>query len=142
MDGMVIGLVWGGREDRPGNIPNARAVARELRRMGFEVSEGIDLDHGGMKRLIGDFLRGAATARTAVVFYAGHGMQIERRVVVQPTVFCVGEYVIPRLEFFVHDFLPHQRPAPRAFVREGELRALASGYSSSELSPSSSSSSS
>ena len=60
------------------NPPNdARAVARELRRMGFEVSEGIDLDHAAMKRLIGDFLRGAATARTAVVFYAGHGMQID-----------------------------------------------------------------
>ena len=45
--------------------------------MGFEVIDGVDVDHIGMKRLIADFLRSASTARTAVVFYAGHGIQID-----------------------------------------------------------------
>ena len=45
--------------------------------MGFEVSDGIDLDRAAMTGLIADFLRAAATANTAVLFYAGHGVQID-----------------------------------------------------------------
>ena len=60
------------------NPPNdARMVAKSLRDIGFEVSEGIDLDRAAMENLLRDFMRGAVTARTAVVFYAGHGMQID-----------------------------------------------------------------
>ncbi len=59
------------------NPPNdARALAGSLRGMGFEVSEGIDLDHTAMQRTISEFLHDAATARIALVFYAGHGVQI------------------------------------------------------------------
>lgn len=59
------------------NAPNdARALAVTLRGMGFEVSEGIDLDHTAMQRTISEFLHDAATARIALVFYAGHGIQI------------------------------------------------------------------
>ena len=61
----------------PNPANDARVIAKNLRDMRFEVSEGIDLDRPGMKKLIGDFLRGAATARVAVLFYAGHGIQIE-----------------------------------------------------------------
>src|SRR5262249_57280537 len=57
------------------NPPNdARTVAKSLRAIGFEVSEGIDLDRAAMEKLMREFIRGAITARTAVVFYAGHGM--------------------------------------------------------------------
>jgi len=60
------------------NPPNdARTVAKSLRAIGFEVSEGIDLDRAAMEKLLREFIRGAITARTAVVFYAGHGMQID-----------------------------------------------------------------
>ena len=60
------------------NPPNdARVIARNLRDMGFEVSDGIDLDRAAMTGLIADFLRAAATANTAVLFYAGHGVQID-----------------------------------------------------------------
>ena len=63
------------RLDNPAN--DARVIAQSLRGMGFEVSDGIDLDRTAMTRLIADFLRAAATADTAVLFYAGHGVQID-----------------------------------------------------------------
>jgi tetratricopeptide (TPR) repeat protein len=56
---------------------DAHVIARNLRDMGFEVSDGIDLDRAAMTGLIADFLRAAATANTAVLFYAGHGIQID-----------------------------------------------------------------
>jgi len=60
------------------NPPNdARAVAGSLRTLGFEVTEGIDLDRGGMQKMTGSFLRDAARAHTALVYYAGHGVQID-----------------------------------------------------------------
>jgi tetratricopeptide (TPR) repeat protein len=60
------------------NPPNdARIVAKSFRDLGFEVSEGIDLDRTAMERMLRTFMRDALSARTAVVFYAGHGVQIE-----------------------------------------------------------------
>jgi tetratricopeptide (TPR) repeat protein len=62
------------------NPPNdARAVAKTLRDIGFDVSEGIDLDRAGMQKLVSQFLRGATGARIALLFYAGHGLQIDGR---------------------------------------------------------------
>jgi tetratricopeptide (TPR) repeat protein len=60
------------------NPPNdARAVAKSLRDIGFAVSEGIDLDGATMQKMTRDFLRDAARAQLAVVYYAGHGVQID-----------------------------------------------------------------
>jgi tetratricopeptide (TPR) repeat protein len=56
---------------------DARLIAKNLRDLGFEVTEGNDLKHAEMKRTIHDFLRGAANAKMTMVFYAGHGMQID-----------------------------------------------------------------
>jgi hypothetical protein len=56
---------------------DAAAIAKNLKAMGFEVSSGIDLDRAGLTRLIGDFLRSATNARIAVLFYTGHGVQID-----------------------------------------------------------------
>lgn len=62
------------------NPPNdARAVAKSLRDIGFTVSEGVDLDRAEMQRMTRDFLREAARAQVALVYYAGHGVQIEGR---------------------------------------------------------------
>jgi len=62
------------------NPPNdARAVAKSLRAIGFTVSEGIDLDRASMQKMTRDFLRVAARAQIAVVFYAGHGVQVDGR---------------------------------------------------------------
>jgi uncharacterized caspase-like protein len=60
------------------NPPNdALAVASALRQMGFEVAEGVDLDRIAMTNLVVDFMRGAVGAKTALFFYAGHGIQID-----------------------------------------------------------------
>lgn len=58
---------------------DARAVAKSLRDMGFTVTEGIDLDRATMQTKTSDFLREAARAQVALVYYAGHGVQIEGR---------------------------------------------------------------
>lgn len=58
---------------------DSQLIAKNLRDIGFEVTAGNDLKHADMKRTINDFLRGAATSKMAVVFYAGHGMQIDGR---------------------------------------------------------------
>ncbi len=60
------------------NPPNdARAMATTLRKLGFEVSEGIDLKRQEMERMVTDFLTNAAGARLALFFYAGHGVQVD-----------------------------------------------------------------
>ncbi|GIQ74381.1 caspase family protein [Bradyrhizobium sp. RD5-C2] len=62
------------------NPPNdARAIAKSLRDIGFTVSEGLDLDRDTMQTTIHDFLREAARSQIAVVYYAGHGVQIDGR---------------------------------------------------------------
>ncbi|KJC50826.1 caspase family protein [Bradyrhizobium sp. LTSP857] len=62
------------------NPPNdARAVARSLRDIGFTVFEGVDLDRAAMQKMTRDFLRDAARAQVVVVYYAGHGVQVDGR---------------------------------------------------------------
>ena len=58
---------------------DARSIARSLRDIGFTVSEGIDLGRSAMQETTRDFLREAARAQVAVVYYAGHGVQIDGR---------------------------------------------------------------
>jgi uncharacterized caspase-like protein len=62
------------------NPPNdAHAIAKSLRDIGFTVSEGLDLDRDTMQTTIHDFLREAARSQVAVVYYAGHGVQVDGR---------------------------------------------------------------
>jgi tetratricopeptide (TPR) repeat protein len=62
------------------NPPNdARAIAKVLRDIGFAVSEGIDLDRTTMQKVTRNFLRDASGAQIALVYYAGHGVQIGGR---------------------------------------------------------------
>jgi tetratricopeptide (TPR) repeat protein len=62
------------------NPPNdARSIAKSLRDIGFAVSEGVDLDRAAMQKMTRDFLREAARAQVALVYYAGHGVQIGGR---------------------------------------------------------------
>lgn len=64
---------------------DAATIAKALRGIGFEVSEGLDLTTQRMKDTINDFLRRASTASMAVMFYAGHGMQIDGKNYLVPT---------------------------------------------------------
>jgi uncharacterized caspase-like protein len=77
---LVIGN--GAYQDAPAlaNPPNdARAVAVSLRRLGFDVMEGIDLNRSGMEDALLAFAREAEAADDALVFYAGHGIQVDGR---------------------------------------------------------------
>ena len=81
-DGVRVALVIGnGAYTHTGALPNpandARAIAKALRDIGFDVSEGIDLNHTAQEQLVRTFLRKASGARIALMFYAGHGLQVD-----------------------------------------------------------------
>lgn len=62
------------------NPPNdARAMATTLTAAGFKVSSGIDLDKSAMERVVTEFLKNLRGSDTALVFYAGHGLQVDGR---------------------------------------------------------------
>jgi tetratricopeptide (TPR) repeat protein len=58
---------------------DAKAVAAELTRLGFEVIDRYDLDHKSMLRTLRDFEEKASGADWALVYYAGHGMEMDGR---------------------------------------------------------------
>ncbi|PLP58060.1 hypothetical protein CYK37_17820 [Mesorhizobium loti] len=61
----------------PNPANDARLIASTLRNAGFEVIEGVDQDNAGMHALIGKFTEESYNADLAVIFYAGHGMQVD-----------------------------------------------------------------
>ncbi len=61
----------------PNPANDAFAMSDSLRRLGFTVQEGIDLDAAGMVSTLRAFGAMAETADIAVVFYAGHGIQVD-----------------------------------------------------------------
>ena len=60
-------------------IPNPRNDAEDLaaglKAVGFDVLTGLDLNRARMEELLIEFARKARQADTALVFYAGHGLQ-------------------------------------------------------------------
>jgi uncharacterized caspase-like protein len=79
-----VALVIGnGKYVNANTLPNpandARAMAKALSNIGFDVSFGEDLDHTSMERLVSDFLRKTASAKISLIFYAGHGLQVDGR---------------------------------------------------------------
>ncbi len=54
---------------------DAQDVAITLKRLGFEVIAGQDLDERGMAQKVRDFARSLEGADVALFFYAGHGVQ-------------------------------------------------------------------
>jgi tetratricopeptide (TPR) repeat protein len=82
--GKRVALVIGNGADKHvralPNPPNdAHAIAKNLRELGFTVSEGIDLDRDAMRKITRDFLLDAAHAQTALLYFAGHGVQVDGR---------------------------------------------------------------
>ena len=59
-------------------VNDARAVGDALRRLNFEVEELRDPDFRALSRGLRDFGIRAQGAETAVVYYAGHGVQFDR----------------------------------------------------------------
>jgi hypothetical protein len=63
--------------DNPSN--DAKAVAQQLRDLGFEVALLLDLDKAGFEAKVRDFAGSLNGAEAAVFFYAGHGLQVDGR---------------------------------------------------------------
>ena len=55
---------------------DAGDMAAALKRLGFEVLEGRDLDESGMRRTIKGFAELLIGADVGLLFYAGHGLQV------------------------------------------------------------------
>ncbi|WP_428649193.1 caspase family protein [Roseibium sp.] len=60
----------------PNPANDAQQMATKLRGLGFDVVSGQDQTYGDMRRSVMEFARKAYGAEIAVLFYAGHGMQI------------------------------------------------------------------
>ncbi|RWP46174.1 MAG: hypothetical protein EOR05_22450 [Mesorhizobium sp.] len=63
----------------PNPANDAHLIASTLRNAGFQVIEGVDQDNAGMHSLISRFTEQSYDADLAVIFYAGHGMQVDGR---------------------------------------------------------------
>ena len=74
---LVIGNgdYFGRSQDLKNPPADARAIARVLERLGFEVLRGVDLSLRAMRGKVRSFAQKARGAEVAVAFYAGHGME-------------------------------------------------------------------
>ena len=62
----------------PNPVNDAQAVAALFKRAGFDVVESrLDLDAANLKRAMRDFTDMARDADVAVVYYAGHGIEVD-----------------------------------------------------------------
>lgn len=59
----------------PNTVNDARDMAAALRKVGFEVIDGIDLDKRGMDAVLTRFARLAQDADSVMFYFAGHGFQ-------------------------------------------------------------------
>lgn len=56
---------------------DAEDMAALLRRLGFQVTAGLDLTDAALKDRVRTFSRQARAAKVALFFYAGHGLQVD-----------------------------------------------------------------
>lgn len=59
----------------PNTLNDARDMTLALRKVGFEVVDGLDLDKRGMDQAVTRFARLARDADAVLFYYAGHGLQ-------------------------------------------------------------------
>lgn len=77
-----IALVIGNSEYRnvsklPNPVNDAADMAESLKRLGFNVKHLTDVDYDTFRHALIDFGNAAKTADKAVIFYAGHGVEID-----------------------------------------------------------------
>lgn len=84
-----------GNNDYPGNrltnaVNDARSIAKEFEKLGYHTTLGTDLDRTSMNRQIRTFSGSLRAGDVAVMYYAGHGMQMNGENYLIPTDFHVG----------------------------------------------------
>ncbi|WP_408093934.1 caspase domain-containing protein, partial [Rhodoplanes sp. SY1] len=74
---LVVGNASYRATSRLANPPNdAGDVAAALRRLGFSVTSLGDVDYDRMRRALLEFSRAAGQAEIAMVYFAGHGIEL------------------------------------------------------------------
>ena len=80
-DGRVALVVGNSTYAHIGRLPNpdndARDMAAALRRLGFEVTTELDVDRVELTEALRAFTRQSAGADVSLVFYAGHGIEMD-----------------------------------------------------------------
>ena len=81
-------------------VNDARDIAEALERLDFDVTLEEDASYADMAKLLKAFVRQRANAAIALVFYAGHGMELEGR-----------NYLLPvDAEVAYYEQVPHEAP--------------------------------
>ena len=87
-DGRVALVVGNSTYAHIGRLPNAdndaAYMSAALRRLGFEVTTELDADRPELTEALRAFTRRSVGADVALVFYAGHGIEMDR-----------GNYLVP-----------------------------------------------
>src|SRR5262249_1990827 len=68
-------------------VEDAAAMQVTLHRLGFDLIVGQDLALDGFRRKVDEFAAAARNANIALLFYAGHGVQVEGQNYLLPTDF-------------------------------------------------------
>ncbi|ARQ12766.1 peptidase C14 caspase family protein (plasmid) [Rhizobium etli] len=80
-DGRRVALIVGNSVYKtlpslPNPANDVQEVANTLRRAGFDVTIGINVDRIGLENTVRSFLRSANNAEAGLIYYSGHGIQV------------------------------------------------------------------
>ena len=64
---------------------DAKAVAESFRKLGFQVVDGYDLDIDQMRSKVSEFSAALSDSKSAVIYYAGHGISVDEENYLVPT---------------------------------------------------------
>jgi Caspase domain len=64
---------------------DAKAVADSFRKLGFQVVDGYDLDIDQMRSKVSEFSAALSDSKSAVIYYAGHGISVDEENYLVPT---------------------------------------------------------
>ena len=64
---------------------DASAVADAFRKLGFQVVDGYDLDIDQMRAKVSEFSAALSDSKSAVIYYAGHGISVDEENYLVPT---------------------------------------------------------
>lgn len=78
----------------PNPVNDAQDLSRELRMLDFHVIEGLDLDAKGMIQILREFEQRVKTAKAAVFYYAGHGIQVSGKNYLVPVDASFGQELV------------------------------------------------